>query len=71
ISRNLNIGWTLRPLGLPQDIDGLNCIAIEKDVSVAIWIEVCHHLCVPGPVLIWNATVRPPYRLPELVAAVA
>jgi len=71
ISRNLNIGWTLRPLGLPQDINGHNCIAIEKDVSEAIWIEVCRHLSVPGPVLIWDATVRPSYRLPELVPAAA
>lgn len=71
LNRNAEIGWTLRPLGLPQDIDGLNCIAVEKDVSEAIWIEVCQRLSVPGPVLIWNATVRPAYRLPELIPVAA
>ncbi len=49
----------------------VNCIAVEKDVSEAIWVQVCRHLSVPGPILIWNGTARPPYRLPELVPAVA
>jgi len=71
LSRNKKLGWTLTPLGLPHDFDGVSCIAVEKDVSETIWIEVCRRLCVPGPILIWNGTARPPYRLSELVPAVA
>lgn len=71
LSRNRKLGWTLTPLGLPRDFDGVNCIAVEKDVSEAIWIAVCRRLSVPGSILIWRGTARPPYRFPELVPAVA
>lgn len=71
LDRNTRLGWTFRPLGLPQEIAGVRNIAIEKDVSEAIWMRACAQLLVPGPVLIWNGTLRPPYRLPGLVSAVA
>lgn len=71
ITRNLNLGWTLRPLGPPHDIDGVDVIAVEKDVSEAIWTSICLKVAIAGPVLIWKGTRRPFYRLPELVPAVA
>lgn len=71
ITRNLNMGWTVRPLGAPREINGLTCLAIEKDVSEAIWIQICLTQSVPGPVLVWKNTARPFYKLPELVPAAA
>jgi len=71
LDRNKRLGWTFHPLGLPQQIDGVRNIAVEKDVSEGIWMRACVELSVPGLVLIWNGTTRPPYQLPELPAAVA
>ena len=71
LRRNMKIGWPMTPLGPPQDIDGIECIAVDKDASKATWIRVCPQLSVFGPVLIWNGTPRPAYHLPELVRAVA
>ncbi len=71
VPRFQSLGWKLHPLGLPQDINGLNCIAVTKDVTEAAWIETCLKRSVPGSVLVWNGTARPFYRLPELIPAVA
>jgi acyl-homoserine lactone synthase len=71
LSRFQSIGWKLHPLGVPLDINGLNCVAVLKDVSEAIWMETCMRRSVAGPVLIWNGTARPSYQLPELLPAVA
>ena len=71
LGRNKKLGWTLEPLGPPHEIDGADFIAVEKDVSEAIWAGICRQLSVPGPVLVWNGTARPSYRLRELVPAMA
>lgn len=71
VSRFQSLGWQLRPLGLPQDINGLNCIAVAKDVTEAIWMEICLKRSVSGSVLFWKGTARPSYQLPELIPAVA
>ncbi len=71
LGRNGKVGWPMQPLGPPREIDGVECVAVDKDASEATWIKVCPQLSVFGPLLIWNGTPRPPYRLPELVRAVA
>jgi len=71
VARNEKLGWTLRLLGPPHDINGLPCVAVEKFVSETVWIGICLKESVPGSVLIWKGTARPPYRLPELIPAVA
>jgi acyl-homoserine lactone synthase len=71
VARNEKLGWTLRLLGPPQDINGVPCVAIEKYISEPVWIGICLKESVPGAVLIWRGTTRPAYRLPELIPAVA
>ena len=71
VARNEKLGWTLRLLGPPHDINGVPCVAIEKYVSETVWIGMCLKESVPGSVLIWKGTARPSYRLPELIPAVA
>ena len=71
LRRNMKLGWPMSPLGPPQEIDGIECIAVDKDASEATWMRVCPQLSVFGSVLIWNGTPRPAYHLPELVRAVA
>jgi acyl-homoserine lactone synthase len=71
VARNEKLGWKLRLLGPPHDINGLPCVAVEKFVSETVWIGICLKESVPGSVLIWKGTVRPSYRLPELIPAVA
>jgi acyl-homoserine lactone synthase len=70
ILRNLSLGWTVTPLGPPHEVDGASVVAVEKDVSERIWIELCPRVSVPGPILIWNGAARPFYRFPELTPAV-
>ena len=71
LGRNMQLGWTSRPLGPAQEIDGISCTAIEKDVSEEIWVGVCRRLSVPGPILIWNGTAKPSYSLADLVRSAA
>jgi acyl-homoserine lactone synthase len=71
VARNEKLGWTLRLLGPPHDINGVPCVAIEKYVSETVWIGMCLKESLPGSVLIWKGTARPSYRLPELIPAVA
>jgi acyl-homoserine lactone synthase len=71
VARNEKLGWTLRLLGPPHDINGVPCVAIEKYVSETVWIGMCLKESVPGSVLIWKGTARPSFRLPALIPAVA
>lgn len=71
VTRFQNIGWHLRPIGVPKEINGLNCVAVAIDVTEDAWVETCQKRSVPGSVLLWNGLPRPLYRLPELVPAVA
>jgi acyl-homoserine lactone synthase len=71
IARNLNLGWTLRSLGPPHKIDGVDVIAVEKDISEKIWVSICMKTSIGGSILVWKGTARPSYRLPELLPAVA
>jgi acyl-homoserine lactone synthase len=38
VARNEKLGWTLRPLGPPQIINGIASVAIEKCASEAVWM---------------------------------
>lgn len=71
IARNLNLGWTLRALGPPHRIDDVDVVAVEKDVSTAIWVSICMKTSITGSILVWKGTARPSYRLPALIPAVA
>jgi N-acyl-L-homoserine lactone synthetase len=71
INRNLRVGWTLRPLGPAHNIDGVDVLAIEKDVAESIWINICLKTAIRGSILVWKGTARPSYRFPELIPAVA
>jgi len=71
IARNLEVGWTLRPLGPAFRIDGADVVAVEKDISTPIWISVCRKTGITGPIVKWNGTRRPSYDLPALLPAVA
>jgi acyl-homoserine lactone synthase len=69
VNSNLQLGWTLRTLGPSMQLSGADVVAIEKDVSEAIWIRMCEKTSIPGAVLIWNGTAAPAHRLPALIRA--
>src|SRR5262245_12261819 len=41
LPRFQDLGWRLRPLGLPTMINGMNCIGVVADVNEEIWVETC------------------------------
>jgi acyl-homoserine lactone synthase len=47
-------GWKARPLGLPQEIDGMSVLAVFVDCDEETWLTVCDRRKVEGPVLTWN-----------------
>ncbi|WP_442237457.1 acyl-homoserine-lactone synthase [Rhodopseudomonas pseudopalustris] len=53
LPRLLDQGWRARPLGLPQDIDGMSTTAVLVDVDDEAWLEICARRSVPGPALHW------------------
>lgn len=62
VPRLQDMGWSVRPLGVPTDINGMNCIAVTLDIAEEVWIETCLRRSVPGPVLVWRGIERPAYR---------
>ena len=48
------LGWKARPLGLPQDIDGMSVLAVYVECDEETWITVCERRQVGGPVLTWQ-----------------
>lgn len=60
ISRFLNMGWKVRPLGLPVDIAGMNCVGVVLDVTMNAWRETLRSRAVEGEVLVWNG-LEPPH----------
>jgi acyl-homoserine lactone synthase len=63
LPRFQDMGWRLRPLGLPTLINGMNCIGVVADVNEKVWVETCTRRSVTGSVLVWNglepATLEP------------
>jgi acyl-homoserine lactone synthase len=68
LPRLLDQGWTARPLGLPQDINGFSTTAVIVDIDDDAWVGICSRRSVPGPTLQWRGleTVRR-HSLPELL----
>jgi len=54
LPRLLDQGWRARPLGLPQDINGMSTTAVLVDVDDESWLEICGRRAVPGPALQWQ-----------------
>jgi acyl-homoserine lactone synthase len=71
LPRLQDIGWSVRPLGIPTDVDGMNCIAVSLAISDEVWAETCLRRSVPGPVLVWKGIRRPMYRFPDHIQLVA
>ncbi len=69
LPRFQEIGWQLRPLGLPTDINGMNCIAVIADVTEEAWAETCAKRSVPGPILVWNGLRSPRLPMPAHLGA--
>jgi acyl-homoserine lactone synthase len=63
------IGWRLRPLGLPYDVKGMSCLAVSVDVNEETWIATCQARFVGGPVLVWRGLPRRELDLPALLRA--
>lgn len=71
LPRLQDIGWSVRPLGIPTDVDGMNCIAVSLAISDEVWAETCLRRSVPGPVLVWKGIHRPMYWFPDHIQLVA
>jgi acyl-homoserine lactone synthase len=71
LPRLQDIGWSVRPLGIPTDVDGMNCIAVSLGISDEVWAETCLRRSVPGPVLVWKGIHRPMYWFPDHIQLVA
>jgi acyl-homoserine lactone synthase len=54
VPRFQEMGWNPRPLGLPVDINGMNCIGVTVDISERAWRDTCKARSVDGSVLAWN-----------------
>ncbi len=54
IPRLQEIGWNVKPLGIPVDIKGMLTVAVSVDVTEQAWEETRHHRAIPGSVLVWN-----------------
>ena len=65
------LGWSVRPLGVATDINGMSCIAVSLDVTDEVWAKTCIRRSVPGPVLVWRGIDRPIYRFPDHIHLVA
>ena len=54
IPRLQEIGWNVKPLGIPVDIKGMLTVGVVVDVTEEAWEETRHQRDVPGSVLVWN-----------------
>ena len=54
IPRLQEVGWNVRPLGIPTDIKGMLTVGVAVDVTEQAWEETRHRRAVPGSVLTWN-----------------
>lgn len=57
IPRFLAMGWKVRPLGLPVDVAGMNCVGVVLDVNMRAWRDTLRTRSVAGRVLTWNELV--------------
>ena len=71
LPRLRGLGWSVRPLGVATDINGMSCIAVSLDVTDEVWAKTCIRRSVPGSVLVWKGIDRPIYRFPDHIHLVA
>jgi acyl-homoserine lactone synthase len=69
LPRFLAMGWNIRPLGLPQTINGMSCVGVICDVNDEIWAETCARRGVAENVVVWNGLERPSLPLPVQLRA--
>ena len=65
LPRFREMGWDPRPLGVPVDINGMNCIGITVNVTEEAWRVTCLKRAVDRPVLVWNGLDAPHLGLRE------
>jgi acyl-homoserine lactone synthase len=65
LPRFQEMGWNPRPLGVPVDINGMNCIGVTANVTEQAWRETCLKRAVDRPVLVWNGLDAPVLGLPD------
>jgi acyl-homoserine lactone synthase len=53
------MGWNPKPLGLPVNINGMNCVGVSIDVTEAAHAVTCRERSVPHSPLVWNGMNKP------------
>ncbi|MBX9843054.1 MAG: hypothetical protein K2Z80_14735 [Xanthobacteraceae bacterium] len=69
IPRLQEIGWNVKPLGIPVDIKGMLTVGVSVDVTERAWEETRHHRAIPGSVLVWNGIDPPSHPIRRVDAA--
>ncbi|HVZ51698.1 MAG TPA: acyl-homoserine-lactone synthase [Pseudolabrys sp.] len=65
VPRFQEIGWNPRPLGVPVDINGMNCVGVTINVTEEAWRETCRMRAVDRPVLAYRGLEQPALGLLE------
>lgn len=65
------IGWKSRPLGLPQDIDGMSVLGVLVECDDETLQTVCERRQISGPLLTWNGLNAAGRRIPSSESPVA
>jgi acyl-homoserine lactone synthase len=69
IPRLQEIGWEVRPLGVPMDVEDMVTIGVAVDVTEAALEETREKRFVRGPVLVWRGLERPEIPRRRIMAA--
>ena len=48
------LGWKLRPLGMPQIIDGMSVLAVLAECNDTTWTSLCRQVGLDQPTLTWH-----------------
>jgi acyl-homoserine lactone synthase len=59
IPRLRELGWDVRPLGVPVDIKGMLTLGVSVAVTEAAWMETCRRRSIDGTVLAWKGPEIP------------
>lgn len=65
VPRFQELGWNPRPLGVPVDINGMNCVGVTINVTEEAWRETCRKRAVDRPVLAYHGLEQPALGLLE------
>jgi acyl-homoserine lactone synthase len=66
IPRLRELGWNVRPLGAPVNINGMITIGVAIDVTERAWTETCNRRSVNSSVLAWRGAQTPVLQIPIL-----